>query len=464
MSNSLRASKPVQEQPVGWRRFARRSRTAVVVAVVAATSLVAAACGGGGSQSNSSGGDAQTITFWSPPQAGQSESGTKELLKPLVDDFKAESGITVNVEVVDWSSLLSKLTAAIASNTGPDVASGGNTWNGIYTNTGGITSWTPEMIQQIGGLDQYIPAFTKTMGYPGKDPISIPIGGGTWEMVYNKKILADAGITKAPTTWDEFIADAQKTTDPAKGIWGTSVNAANVSDMTTWEWILMRQYGGDFFDAGTKKANANSPQNVQAMQFFLDWIGKYKIMSPQAAQYNAAQSEAEFNNGKLAFLFTQGRGNVTMDQDKYEAARLPMREENPPADQAVMSHIAGENVILFKSSKKQDAAIKWVKFLLSTKAQVTKNVNNKSIPVTVEAGKAPEFSKYKIDKIDIEIASKYAQPQQINSDDGPLSQAYTRAIGQLAGQVATGKTVTEADIKAALDGVQAAALAREASQ
>ena len=32
-----------------------------------------------------------------------------------------------------------------------------------------------------------------------------------------------------------------------------------------------------------------------------------------------------------------------------------------------MSHIAGENVILFESSNKQEAAIKWVKFLLRTR-------------------------------------------------------------------------------------------------
>ena len=241
----------------GRRRRPRfRGRRFALAAVLTAAMAAVAACGGGSGSEGDGGGDATTITYWSPPQGGRSESATKEALQPLVDRFKAESGITVNVEVIDWSSLLSKLTSAIASNTGPDVAGGGNTWNGIYTDTGGITSWTPEMLEQIGGMDQFMPAFTGTMGYPDKDPVSIPIGGGTWQMVYNKKILADAGITEIPDTWDEFIAAAQKTTDPDKGIWGTAVNVANVSDMTTWEWILIRQFGGDFFDASTGKANA----------------------------------------------------------------------------------------------------------------------------------------------------------------------------------------------------------------
>jgi multiple sugar transport system substrate-binding protein len=459
MGTDHQAKTPDQDDMGHRRRRRFRGKTLAMVAVLALAT--AAGCGGG---SGSGGGDdATTITYWSPPQGGRSESGTVEALQPLVDRFKAETGVTVNVEVIDWSSLLPKLTSAIASNTGPDVAGGGNTWNGIYTDTGGIVSWTPEMLEQIGGKDQFLPAFVQTMGYPDKDPISIPTGGGTWQMVYNKKILADAGVTTIPKTWDEFIVAAQKTTDPAKGIWGTSSDVANVSNMTTWEWILIRQYGGDFFDAATGKASADLPQNVQAMKFFIDWIQKDKIMSPKAAQYNAGQAEEDFNNGKVAFLFTQGRAQVTMDQSKYGAVYVPMRSANPPANEAVMSHVAGENVILFQSSNKQDAAIKWVKFLLQDQNHVEKNVMNGSIPVTKTAAKSPEFS-HIVDKIDIEIASNYAQAPQINSDDGPLSQAFARAIGQLAGQAATGKEVTEADIAGALKGVQDAALAREATQ
>ena len=126
-------------------------------------------------------------------------------------------------------------------------------------------------------------------------------------MVYNKKILADAGVTEIPKTWDEFVVAAQKTTDPSKEIWGTSSDVANVSNMTTWEWILIRQYGGDFFDDRPGRRARTLPQNVQAMKFFLDWIGKDKIMSPKTAQYNASQAEEDFNNGKVAFLFTQGK-------------------------------------------------------------------------------------------------------------------------------------------------------------
>ena len=186
-------------------------------------------------------------------------------------------------------------------------------------------------------------------------------------------------------------------------------------------------------------------------------------MSRQNAQYNASQAEQDFNNGKLAFLFTQGKSALTLPEDQYGAALLPMREANPPKSQAVMSHVAGENVIILASSTKQDAAVRWVKYLLSTEVNVEKNFKNGSIPVTKEAAKSGKFTSA-VDKIDIEIVEKYAQAQQINSDDGPLSQAYARAVGQLAGRVANGEAVTAAEIKDALDEVQSAALIREASQ
>lgn len=430
------------------------------LALTAAAALALAGCGGSGSSSASSG--PTTIQYWSPPQNGLSESGTKALLAPLIAQFKQQTGITVDVQVFDWSNILSKITDAIASGTGPDVAAGGNTWNGIYSATGGVVSWTPSMIAQIGGYSQFIPAFRQVMGYPGKDPISIPEGGGTWQLVYNKKLLAKAGITQLPTTWSQFIADAQKTTDPSAGVWGTASDVANVSNMTTWEWILMRQYGGDFFGSDGKAA-ANSGANVDAMQFFLNWIDKYKIMSPQDASYNASQAEEDFDNGKVAFLFTQGSASVTMPASQYGAALLPLRSANPPQSEAVMSHIAGENVIILKSSKNQAAAMKWVKFLLNPTVNADKNAANGSIPTVVGAASSPKFNGA-IDKVDIEIVKKYAYPQQINSDDGPLSQAFARAIGQLAGQAAAGSTVTTAQIQAALDGVQKAALTREAGE
>ena len=442
-----------------FRNVTSRTRRQFMVASAAVALAASTMFGGYANAQNQD----TSIEYWSPPQNGLNETGTKALLQPLIDDFKAKTGITVNVQVIDWSSLLSKLTAAIASNTGPDAAGGGNTWNGIYSTTGGVVSWTPEMMTKIGGMEQFVPAFTQVMGYAGKDPVSIPTGGGTWSLVYNKKILADAGITEIPATWDDFITAAQKATNPSAGIWGVGSDVANVSNMTTWEWILLRQWGGNFFDDATGKASVNSDAAVESVEFFLDWIGKHKIMSPQDAQYNASQAEQDFNNGKLAFLFTQGKSAITLPEDQYGAALLPLREKNPPKEQAVMSHIAGENVIIFASSTKQDAAMEWVKYLLTDEVNIRKNLANGSIPVTKGAAKSGKFTNA-IDKINIEIVEKYAQPQQVNPDDGPLSQAYARAVGQLAGMVANGQAVTKDDIKAALDQVQAAALSREEMQ
>jgi multiple sugar transport system substrate-binding protein len=441
----------------------RRARLAAAVAATAAFALVLTGCSSGSSSASSgSGAKVTSIDYWTPPQAGKSESGTKAILAPLIAKFKKETGITVNVQVYDWSNILNKITAGIAAGTGPDVAAGGNTWNGIYASTGGVESWTPSMIKAIGGKSQFIPAFLETAGYPGKAPISIPEGGGTWQMVYNKKILADAGITTMPKTWDEFIADAQKTTNPATGVWGTGQDLANVSNMTTFDWILMRQYGGDFFDSKGKAA-ANSPANVNAMSFFLDWMQKDKIMSPQDASYNASQAEEDFNAGKTAFLITESPSAITMPADQFGTALVPMRSATPPKSQAIMSHIAGENVIILKSSKKQDADLKWIKFLLTPSVNIDKNAANGSIPTVTAAASSPKFAN-PLDKTQIQIVKDYAAPQQINSDDGPLEQAFARAVGQLFGQAATGQTVTDSQVKSALDGVQSAALSREASQ
>jgi multiple sugar transport system substrate-binding protein len=381
-----------------------------------------------------------------------------------VAKFYAETHIKVDISVVTWSDILEKLTIAIASGTGPDVSASGNTWNGDWADSKGVMSWTPQMINEIGGIKQFVPAVVPTMGFPGQEPISIPDGAATWLMLYNKSILAKAGVTTIPTTWAQFVADAQKVTDPAKGIWGVSSDVANVSDMTTWDYLLLRQYGGNYFanNAPSAKATVDTPAAVQSVQFFANWIGKYKIMAPQDAEYTENQAEEDFDNGKVGFVFVQGSVATTLPSSQYGAALLPLPSTNLPASERVMSHVAGENVIILKSTKHLAADIQWVKFLLSPWANTQKNLFDGQVPATYGPAKSPQFSADKVDSVMVKILDNYAQPFQINNDDGGLADGYARAVGQLLGQAATGGTVTTADVQSALNTVEQAALAREA--
>src|SRR6478736_4301915 len=96
--------------------------------------LAATAAIGGNSNSSSSasaGSDASgsggTITYWASNQ-GTSLDNDKQVLTPQLEKFTKQTGIKVNLEVIGWNDLQTRIQTAITSNSGPDVLNIGNTW------------------------------------------------------------------------------------------------------------------------------------------------------------------------------------------------------------------------------------------------------------------------------------------------------------------------------------------------
>ena len=72
-------------------------------------------------------------------------------------------------------------------------------------------------------------------------------------MYYNTKMFKEAGIEKAATTWDEFVADAKKLTKDTNGDgkpdqWGFTAAGASVSANSHQAFIRGLQNGGTLFD------------------------------------------------------------------------------------------------------------------------------------------------------------------------------------------------------------------------
>jgi multiple sugar transport system substrate-binding protein len=441
-------------------------RFAAAAVMVAALGL--AGCGTAGNSAGGSASGPSTITEWVAPQGPNGAASTQAALNPLVAKFKQQTGITVNYSIIQWPDLLTKLNAAIASGPSgqpPDLTTTGDTWSASLAATNSFAPWTTEAFDKIGGKNKFIPRTLDMTGLPGKDGMSIPLTAQSYALYYNKAMFKEAGITSPPATWDEFIADAKKLTNPSKGQWGVAMDMTNLTAMETWDWILAAQFGGHYFDNTTNKATVNDPKVAQALTFFLNWMGSEKIMSPDDATYSAFQAETAFAQGKAAMIFTQLPSDFKaagMADSAWAAAPVPMVSANPPAGQAVMSHIDTVNVAIFKSSKHLDAVYKWLKFLTDPAAQTALNSAWGTIPVTVAAAGQQAFVSNQNDQVWLAIQSKYAQATPYQADADQLEEAVSRAIGQQSQSAAHGG-VTQSQVKAVLDGVQGAALAREAS-
>src|SRR6266568_2023145 len=166
----------------------RRLGLLLATAVLLSALLVACSSSQSGSQSGSGSNAGTTLTYWASNQ-GTSLDNDKAVLQPELDKFKAQTGITVKVEVIPWADLLNRIMAATTSGQGPDVLNIGNTWSASLQATGALVSWDDAAFAKIGGKSRFVDSALGSTGAPGKPPAAVPIYSMAYGLYYNKKMF-----------------------------------------------------------------------------------------------------------------------------------------------------------------------------------------------------------------------------------------------------------------------------------
>ena len=205
--------------------------------VSAAAVLGMAACGGGGSSA-----DDNTIVFWHNATAGDG----RQYWEDFAAAFESEhEGVTVQIEAIQNEDFEGKLTTAMQDlGSGPDV----------YMTLGGQKDQDMIDAGQLMDLTDKISDTVKTQmaasldsaTYDGKIygvPTTVQ-PGGIW---YSKDLFAQAGITEAPTTWEELMDACQKLKDA--GIDPIAVGAKDAWPAAHWYyWLSLRICSPDVYE------------------------------------------------------------------------------------------------------------------------------------------------------------------------------------------------------------------------
>ncbi|MEV6865343.1 extracellular solute-binding protein [Streptosporangium subroseum] len=425
-----------------------------IIAIAGALALSAAACGGDDTGSGAAGGSTEaaapkTLTYWASNQ-GTSLDNDKQVLQPELDKFEKQTGIKVNLEVVPWADLLNRILAATTSGQGPDVLNIGNTWSASLQATGAFVPWDDALLAQVGGKERFLGPSLAATGAAGQPPTALPIYGMTYGLFYNKKLFAEAGIAEPPKTWDELIADGKKLTKGDK--WGLAVEGASVSENAHHAFIFGQQHGSDLFDA-TGKPQFDSPKQVAAIKQYLDLMAVHKIVNPSNAEYsNGTEAVQDFTSGKAAMLMWQSIASQTkaagMTDDDYGLAPIPLPDPAQGGKQ-VNGMVAGINLAIFKSSKNQDAALQFVKFMTSKETQQTLNKTYGSLPTVTDAYDDPAFQTPMI-KTFQEILGTTAAPLPQVAEESQFETLVGTAMNKMFADAASGTAITDAYVKSKL--------------
>ncbi|MGN7190981.1 MULTISPECIES: ABC transporter substrate-binding protein [unclassified Curtobacterium] len=425
-------------------------RTAIrALAITAAAALTVtglAACSSGGSSGSS--GDTKTLTYWASNQ-GTSLQNDKEVLTPVLEKFTKETGIKVNLQVIGWNDLQNKIQTAVTSGQGPDVVNIGNTWATSLQATGAFQEFGDSEMKAIGGADKFGKVALSTGGAPGKTVTSVPLYGLAYGLYYNKQMFKDAGL-EAPTTWEDLTADAKKLTSGDK--YGFTIAGGSYTENSHFAFITSAQNGGEWFDKDGKPTFTEKG-NVEGIKRYLDLMQSDKVVNPSNAQYdNGTQAVSDFANKKAAMMLTQNNANATitsqgMTTDEFGVVPFPTTADGKD----IASFPAGINLSVFKNTKNKDGALKFVKYMTSADTQATLDKPYSALPVLASAADSVTDEQT---KTFLDIYNNKAKPLPLVPAEDQFESTVGKAMNDMFAKIATGSTVSESDIKSALQTAQ----------
>lgn len=307
---------------------------------------------------------AQTnVTMWQfgdcPPDAC--------IERALIDAFEA-SNPDIKIELISQppDGYFTSLLTASAINRGPDLAA---MWAGRY-----MTDFEPYMTDLHAHIRADVIASANGANYFSKDNDSnnalyaAPVSAQWYIGWYNKKLFAAAGITDLPRTWDELNAASEKL--EAAGIQpiiqGAAGGSAQFQPLFEWAYLAAEFPLSDW----GKLLDGTIPYNNPTLQTQLDkWHGLYAAGYLNEDAFNYPNTVEDFKAGEAAMLLGGGSWQVAeLEQGLGEDLGLlvpPFSDE--PQDNLVA--LAGTGYAIMSYSKNQEAAGKFLAFMLSDEGQ-----------------------------------------------------------------------------------------------
>ncbi|MFC6017320.1 extracellular solute-binding protein [Plantactinospora solaniradicis] len=333
------------------RRFIRR---AAVAGVAAATLLTSAACGSG--FDDDSAGDTQS----SGPAAlqimiGSSGDAETKAVQEAAAGWASSSGNTATVTPAQ--DLVQQLGQALAGDAPPDVFYVDAGRFADYANVGALEPYG----DRLADADDFYPSLRTAFTHDGK-LYCAPKDFSTLALQVNTDLWAKGGLTDAdiPTTWDQFTATARKL--KAKGI-----TPLTIGDTRDRIGAFLKQSGGWITSPDGKQATADSPENLQALQYVKSLLTEGLVRYPK--QLDAGWSGEAFGKGQAAMTIEGNWIKGALQNDfpniKYTVHPLPAG----PKAKATLSFTNCWGIAA--KSKYKEQAIKFVEAMTSVDQQMT---------------------------------------------------------------------------------------------
>ncbi len=116
-------------------------------------------------------------------------------------------GTTIIHRQLSYRDFLQTLFMARIGGSVPDIYNLASMWTTQLVDSGALAAPPPEVLNFVGR--EYLPGTREALTTNGQ-VWGIPSEVNLYLLVYNKRLFANAGLTRPPATWDELVSDAAK--------------------------------------------------------------------------------------------------------------------------------------------------------------------------------------------------------------------------------------------------------------
>ncbi|HEY2939864.1 MAG TPA: extracellular solute-binding protein [Gaiellaceae bacterium] len=269
----------------------------ILAAVALAAALAAAASTATGSTQRAA---ASKVTVWVMTDA---QNGWPGAITAANNAFKQQHpGVDIDIQYQSWNSLLAKFDAALAANDAPDVIELGNTQITKYMAAGAFSAIKAK---NYPNSSTWLSGLKASCTYNGK-LYCVPYYAGARAVIYRKDLYRSVGVTKAPTTYAQFLSVGNKLLKK----YGSNKNFSPFYQPgQNWYAAMSFVYDYDGQIAvqqkGKWKATLDTPQAIKALT-------AYKSMVRKLSRASKTQDEAHpfpsipFAKGRAAAFLGNG--------------------------------------------------------------------------------------------------------------------------------------------------------------
>jgi multiple sugar transport system substrate-binding protein len=283
-----------------------------------------------------------------------------EVIQELLPEFeRRHPDIRVHVQQLPWTAAHEKLLTAFAGDTLPDVSQLGNTWVPELAALGALESLDARVNASTGVReDDYFPGIWNTNRIDGVLR-GVPWYVDTRLLYYRRDLLAQAGASRPPQSWDEWARDMAALKKRA----GDSAYAI-LFPLNEFEPLLALALQGDMplLAQGGRRGGFEGAAFRDALAFYVDAFRRG--WAPEMSNTQISNVWTEFGRGFYTF-YVSGPWNIAEFRKRLPPERQGdwMTAPLPGPHGPGASIAGGSSLVVMRGSKHKDAAWRLIEYL-----------------------------------------------------------------------------------------------------